>query len=117
MNNISFLLVCTLLLSLATCIRARDWKHGSGGKVVWAHGCDYYGNDIQNFPNVPGELCGDLCLQKSDCTHFTYNVGICFLKKTDTSGAEATIKDEPAAVCGFVTHRLEDTSSSEEDTG
>lgn len=74
-----------------------DWYDGEEGKVKWAQGCDFKGNDFSCVTSVP-QLCGRLCVDDSRCTHFTYYYGngTCCLK-TAPKSAEVSPLD---AVCG-----------------
>lgn len=121
MKSLSILLFCSLYLSSLTFTQAIDWQSGSGGKVVWAYGCDYLGNDLKKHSDVPEDLCGDLCVTNSDCTHFTYNriYKVCYLKKANPlDGARSLlVTDTNYALCGSVPHRVKDwdIQSEEED--
>ncbi len=58
-----------------------SWNNGQGGS--WALNCDYFGNDLSNVASRVEE-CGGKCLQKSGCTHYTwndFNDGTCWMKR------------------------------------
>ncbi len=81
-----------------------DWKDGDNGQLLWAHGCDFYGNDIQQVKSR-GEDCGGLCIDDSKCTHFTWGSdGDCFLKSA-TKNAVPIANTNWEGVCGYVTRR------------
>lgn len=75
---------------------AYNWQSGSNGQVMWASGCDFYGNDIGNQPSS-GSDCGGICAN-SNCDHFTWFNGICYLKKA----INPPVKALNGAVCGWV---------------
>ena len=52
-----------------------DFQDGDNGKVKWASGCDFYGNDIDNIPG-PGETCGLNCVNNPSCTHLAISLGL-----------------------------------------
>ncbi|KAI9350520.1 glycoside hydrolase superfamily [Zopfochytrium polystomum] len=63
-----------------------DWNSGSNSKATWAFDCDWTGGDIASAPST-GENCGNLCLARDGCTHFTWtsqNGGICWMKTGDS---------------------------------
>ena len=48
------------------------------------------------------EVCGALCVAEPQCTHFTHNNGICYLKRNTASWYEQNAYE---MVCGFVVGR------------
>lgn len=107
MKSASFLLACTALLSLAYVVQPIDWLDGSDGHVKWRMGCDFPWNDIARHSDVPGEDCGDLCYDNSECNYFTYNIRcrICFLKKAPKP--INNYLELPGSVCGYVPVRVD----------
>ena len=81
----------------------RNWQDGNGGKVKWASGCDFNGNDIAQQAG-PAEQCGGFCLANSLCTHFTWSSNVCYLKRF--SGTSAVDKNLDGALCGYVVVRF-----------
>ena len=77
---------------------AYDFQSASNGLIMWASGCDYYGNDIGSQPG-PGETCGSTCVQNSQCTHFTWANNVCYMKKATNPTATA---GNGVTVCGWV---------------
>ncbi len=80
------------------------WQDGDGGKVKWARGCDFFGNDIRHVKSR-SEDCGGLCIADSKCTHFTWGwEGNCYLKTAKNPVASAVTHFQ--AVCGRVNARV-----------
>ena len=79
---------------------AYNWASGSNGDVMWASGCDFYGNDISNVASS-GADCGCYCASNPNCDHFTWYNNVCYLKKAINPPAT----DLSGAVCGWVTAR------------
>lgn len=76
------ILVITICLSLFQDVNCDVPNWTASGNVKWSFGCDWHGHELKNVPSS-GELCGPLCEQTSDCSHFTwtnYNGGTCWLK-------------------------------------
>lgn len=85
---------------------------GSQGRVMWQHNCDYYGDDLYSAPGIP-DVCGDLCANDSDCTHWTwtyFNGGTCWLK----NGEKATISTYWGGGCGYVIKRFSSLDSDDQ---
>ena len=77
------------------------WQSGDGG-VLWAHACYWENNDIGSAKAAP-EDCGNTCLIKSGCTHFTwtyYNGGTCWLKGGDINLTDAKFTNDKSTLCG-----------------
>ncbi len=83
----------------ATSVYSFDFQDGDNGKVKWASGCDFYGNDIANIPG-PGETCGLNCVNNPSCTHFTWFNNYCYLKRFPNSPIATGLN---GAVCGWKT--------------
>ncbi|CAI5992064.1 unnamed protein product [Closterium sp. NIES-64] len=61
---------------------AFNFSISEAGKVQWSLDCDWVGNDIGRAAGK-GETCGQQCLSRADCTHWTwsaFNGGTCWLK-------------------------------------
>ncbi|CAI5476034.1 unnamed protein product [Closterium sp. Yama58-4] len=61
---------------------ALNFSSSEAGKVQWSLDCDWVGNDIGRAAGK-GETCGQQCLSRADCTHWTwsaFNGGTCWLK-------------------------------------
>ncbi|CAF3678835.1 unnamed protein product [Rotaria sp. Silwood1] len=68
----------------------------------WATSCDFNGNDLSHVKIKP-ELCGPICLQTQECTHYTWttlNGGTCWMKKGNISKADAFSTNDTTMVCG-----------------
>jgi len=90
--------VAVAVVAVMTCpTSAFRWEIGSGGRVYYALDCDFNGNDLVRSL-TRGEDCGGLCASTSGCTHFTWNLGNCFLKKGGIRFSDATYYK--GAVCG-----------------
>ena len=96
--SIIFFLVSAVFVST---VFARNWRQGDNGQVRWDYNCDFYGSDLYNKPST-GEQCGGFCIAESQCTHFTYYSGTCYLKR-NVNGFRETSTNGP--VCGFVINR------------
>lgn len=80
------------------------WQDGDNGKVTWAHGCEFSGNEIRHVRSR-GEDCGRLCLSHSRCTHFNWeSKGNCYLKTAQNPAANVITYD---GICGWVNDRIE----------
>jgi hypothetical protein len=86
--------------SLLNSLSAYNWASGSNGNVMWASGCDFYGNDISNVASE-GADCGCHCASNPNCDHFTWYYNVCYLKKA----IDPPTTDLPGSVCGWVTAR------------
>ncbi|KZS16378.1 Peroxinectin-like protein [Daphnia magna] len=89
-----------LLAALSPCLVEgawEDWNTGYGG-VKWLFNCDFPGYDIGNQPSS-GENCGRICIENSNCNHFSYHNGICYMKTVPI----IHVPRSPAngGVCGF----------------
>ena len=91
---LAFFVVMTLTVRGSN---AYNWQSGSNGQVMWASGCDFYGNDVGSQASSAPD-CGGICVAKSNCDHFTWFNGVCYLKKAVNPPA----KDLNGAVCGWV---------------
>ena len=65
---------------------ACTFQSRSNGKVMWASGCDFYGNDIVNQAML-AQNCGDACSANGQCRHFSWSNGVCYMKKAVSSSA------------------------------
>ncbi|KAE9045061.1 hypothetical protein PR003_g13327 [Phytophthora rubi] len=86
---------------------------GSQGRVMWQNNCDYYGSDIYSVPGIP-DICGDLCANDSDCTHWSWTYfkgGTCWLK----NGEAASISTYWGAGCGYVIDRFSSSDAASAD--
>ena len=100
--KLNFLLFLLIALSLKQ-VHGINWQSGSAG-VTWAFDCDFEGNDL-SFANIPGEKCGEMCIQTSGCTHFAWNDylgGTCWMKKNPVSLNDAVSSNQKGIVCGMI---------------
>ncbi|GAB9464108.1 Scp-like extracellular protein [Globisporangium polare] len=101
----------TLLVAVTELVpTASAFQVGSQGRVMWDNNCDFYGQDSYSV-RAGGESCGDLCINDSGCTHWTwtnYNGGTCWFK----SGGNPGTSWLSGAACGYVVGRAADASSS-----
>ena len=88
-----------VLLLIGASSDAFNWQSGDNGQVQWSSDCDFKGNDIGQ-KSGSGNQCGGFCLGNSQCTHFTYFNGVCYLKRFTSP---ATASNLGGAVCGWVT--------------
>ncbi|CAG0899079.1 unnamed protein product [Cyprideis torosa] len=75
------------------------------GDNNWALGCDFPGNDFKNL-QIPGEQCGQACVDDARCTHFTWNTykrGTCWLKEGQAS--DIVCNNDRSFVCGQIVHK------------
>jgi len=80
------------------------WQDGNNGKVTWAHGCEFSGNEIR-YVSSRGEDCGNLCLSHSRCTHFNWGfMDNCYLKTAQNPVVNVITYD---GICGWVNARVE----------
>ncbi|KAK1938060.1 Uncharacterized protein P3T76_009210 [Phytophthora citrophthora] len=100
------------VVTIATGISSA-FEVGSQGRVMWQHNCDYYGDDLYSVPGIP-DVCGDLCANESDCTHWAwtyFNGGTCWLK----NGEKAAISTYWGGGCGYVIKRFSSSDSDSAD--
>jgi len=75
---------------------------GSNNQVVWASGCDFYGNDLPNGQvNSAGPDCGGICATDPNCDHFSFNGGVCYKKSSINPAPRGLV----GGVCGYVINR------------
>ena len=71
-------------------------------KERWAFGCDFIGRTFEEV-RIPGEKCGDACFDNTNCTHFTYTEGKCFMKSGRGRPEDAYVTDGfSSIVCGYM---------------
>ena len=78
-----------------------NWQPGEGD-VFWANACDWKDSNIGSAQVAP-ENCGNTCLSKSGCTHFTwtfYDGGTCWLKGGDIKLNDAVFTNNGSILCG-----------------
>ena len=80
----------------------RHWQIGDSGLSRWDFSCDFTGRDIDS-KSSSGEQCGGICISNSQCTHFTFGNGICWMKRNTNQWFES---NSPGAVCGFIPGRF-----------
>ena len=81
---------------------AYNFQSGSNGKVMWASGCDFVGNDIGKQA-ILAQNCGDACVANGQCTHFSWSNGGCYLKKAvDPSATNCN----GGCICGYATQGI-----------
>ncbi len=90
--------ISLLLLSVISSVTAFNWQDGSSN-AKWSTDCDFYGSDIGNVPNSPGNQCSTNCANNAQCTHFTWYSGTCYLKRFNSA---ATATSLSGAVCGWI---------------
>ena len=79
---------------------AYNFQIGSNGLVMFAFGCDFFGNDIGKTATT-GDSCGGICASNPNCDHFTFFNGVCYMKKAVNPSAT----DLNEAICGWVQKR------------
>lgn len=87
------------LLITSTLAHQINWNKNNS-----ANWCDFYGNDLSNALSKPGD-CRELCVNTTDCTHFTwtdFNSGTCWLKTSEVTKSDALSKVDQNALCGIV---------------
>ena len=95
----AYLIAIAVLLVLAA-QPSNGWKKGAGD-AIWDLNCDFYGNDIGR-EQTAGEDCSRKCAENSECTHFTYRDGWCYLKRNKRGWVEGR---ENGPVCGYIKGR------------
>lgn len=86
-----------------TVIPTIKFQSSSNGQIQWSDNCDYWGGDIDRAAG-PKDKCGDICTQKRECTHFTWNAGTCWLKNIGSGYVAPTLLI--GALCGYVVRPL-----------
>ncbi len=109
-HKMNFLVIFALLLAASPAISVR-WLPGpvlGHDRVYWGKGCDFNGNDLRSVVGFEEKDCGQLCLNESQCTHFTFGGDRCYLKRSlDDFRPKEENKDD---ICGFVTPRSSQVS-------
>lgn len=85
-----------------------QWTDSEGGAVSWAKDCDFKGHDVSIVNSYNHESCGKLCLSNTDCSHFTWSVAKCYMKKNFRETAEEPSKST-GDYCGFMPKRTDFT--------
>jgi hypothetical protein len=67
---------------------------------VWAMQCQFKGNDL-NSVNALGERCSTLCKEMTQCTHYTWKSGMCWLNSGEISKNDAS--HSTGDICGLIT--------------
>ena len=76
--------------------------------MIWATGCDIWGNDMPNQPIQvkSANECRSTCNTTKECTHFTWNndygKGDCWLKNGTVSKSDVKQFASPTVICGLV---------------
>ena len=103
-QNLCFL---SLILNVAFLTRTTfcqiNWKAGAGG-VQWASACDFNNQDLSSAL-VSSEQCGNTCISKSGCTHFSwtnYQGGTCWMKKGTVQKSDAISNGNTGMICGIL---------------
>ncbi len=76
-----------------------QFQSANNGQIQWSENCDFGGGDLGSIASAK-EKCGDICAQKKECTHFTWNVETCMPKNFDSGSVTPTIY--AGAICGYV---------------
>ena len=99
----SLLLFATILVlsSMMSETTAFNFQSGNNGQVMWSMDCDFYGGDIGNQA-IAGDQCGTICVANSNCDHFTYANGVCYMKKVSNNPSAVYLA---GGVCGYVVNR------------
>lgn len=79
------------------------FQPGNNGQFQWSDNCDYWANNIDTAV-VSKEKCGEICFQRKECTHFTWNGVTCCLKNLGPGYVEPSLF--VGAVCGYVLRPL-----------
>jgi hypothetical protein len=82
-----------------------QWSSGENGAVAWAKDCDFVGHDLSKQDTLDTQ-CGKQCLETTQCTHFTWAIGICYLKSNPRQKAEEPSKLQ-GAICGYIRERTD----------
>lgn len=92
------IIISLLFLSTITSVLAYNWYNGGAG-ITYGLDCDFRWGDIGKYPST-AEQCGPMCMnQFSQCTHFTWWNGYCWIKRFNSNAAA---KGLPGGVCGWV---------------
>ena len=84
---------------------AKKWMVGDNGRTRWSTECEY----PNTKHNIYGEnkivlerlKCGDHCLSIKRCTHFSWKLGICWVKDIRGAPIVQTV-DKSIPLCGFI---------------
>lgn len=110
MVKLYLLLSMVLPFCLTLIVSTDNWKRGEGDfeLVRWDNKCSFLRDSrfsvgwgrSQNDP----ERCMRLCLQKEDCTHFTYSSLFCTLYNYNSLNRQVKERSERDN-CGFIVDR------------
>ena len=103
-KNLPILMFVNLILNNGKFVSQTIWKNELG--YSWTEGCNFIqskNNDI-SFVKVEKNLCFHNCKLKIDCSHFIWNIGVCYLKKDEniTRSKVNRIKND-LSICGILT--------------
>jgi hypothetical protein len=82
-----------------------------GEYSVWAENCDFPYNDIEGV-KVSKWNCVLECYNSTECTHFTWSQGNCWLKRGEISIEDAFYHDGDV-ICGVMHDEHKDEDSEE----
>ncbi len=82
-------------------LSGRDHWNVARSDVKWLDDCDFFGHDIGREQSI-AELCGDVCLNNPDCTHFRHVGGFCYVKKAPLSTPRTAVN---GGMCGYISSR------------
>ena len=77
-----------------------QWNEDLGNS--WSFGCNFANNDLTNVI-TQREFCSSRCRLTLGCTHYTWSNGVCYLKRTAVTKANAVKIFNQNAVCGILT--------------
>lgn len=96
-NVISCSSLVVLLVSLVT-VTSFNWNDDRNGEIKWSPDCDFYGSNIVRSTTTDAG-CRDACWESSECTHFSWSSGTCYLKRFNFP---AIVEDIVGRICGWI---------------
>uniref|UniRef100_A0A915HI10 Apple domain-containing protein n=1 Tax=Romanomermis culicivorax TaxID=13658 RepID=A0A915HI10_ROMCU len=92
------LLICLIMMHNVK----PDYQKGynNGYQILWHQDCDFAGYDFSNSRSSPGQ-CVSKCTHNSDCTHFAWFNGVCYLKHSTWMKIAYAAAPKPKCICGI----------------
>ena len=68
---------------------------------TWASGCDFIGNNLLMANNTRFEECEPLCIDTTDCSHYSWSNNVCTLKQGTVYESDA-VETNIGTKCGYL---------------
>lgn len=68
---------------------------------TYSYGCDFKKNNMSNLYTNTSRDCSSSCRETQNCTHFTWDDGVCWLKKGNFYKDRAYFAKK-STICGYI---------------